>query len=361
MPQGRRGHVHTRRGCPHLCREITWALGATPSVGAVSRLRRTPDEGRSAYERLAALFDVPLPEPQGWVPEQDPSWELPWEAGWELPPEEDPVAPPPQAGPAQTAPAQTAPQPAGRAGPQPPVDPLAPTEPEHLPDRPLPPDPPASTRVLPSPLRGGRWEPGRRGALALVVVAALGAVLAGIFVLRSRPTEVSAPPLVRPAATASATPAEVVVVAVAGKVKRPGLVRLRPGARVDDALRAAGGALPGTDLGLLNLARLLVDGEQLLVGISLPPGSTTSSGGTLPPDGSAAGGPGRPSMAGAKIDLNAASIAELDGLPGIGPVLAQHILDWRTEHGRFESVDQLREVPGIGEAKYASLRDKVRV
>ena len=214
---------------------------------------------------------------------------------------------------------------------------------------------------MPSPLRGGRWEPGRRGALALLVVAALAALLAGIFVLRSRPTEVTAPPLVRPAATASATPAGVVVVAVAGKVKRPGLVRLPLGARVDDARRAAGGALPGTDTGLLNLARLLVDGEQVLVGITPPPGSALSSGGTLAPGGSAGGGPGRQGVPGAKIDLNAASVAELDGLPGIGPVLAQHILDWRTEHGRFASVDQLREVPGIGEAKFATLRDKVRL
>ena len=123
--------------------------------------------------------------------------------------------------------------------------------------------------------------------------------------------------------------------AVAGKVRHAGLVHLPLGSRVDDAVRAAGGPLPGVDPGLLNLARKLVDGEQVLVGVPTP--------GVLP---GAAAGPAGSGL----LDLNAAGAGDLEGLPGIGPVLAQKILDWRTEHGRFASVDQLREVPGIGDA-----------
>jgi competence protein ComEA len=119
-------------------------------------------------------------------------------------------------------------------------------------------------------------------------------------------------------------------------------VRLPPGSRVDDALRAAGGAT--APIGLLNLARRVVDGEQVLVGIAGgPPGTTAGS------------------AAAALLDLNTATAEQLDGLPGIGPVLAERIVDWRTEHGRFGSVDQLREVPGIGESKYAQVKAKVSV
>jgi competence protein ComEA len=191
-----------------------------------------------------------------------------------------------------------------------------------------------------------------------VVAALLAAAVAGGFALRNRPQEVPLPvveaagvPLPGSSASAPAAGAEVVV-AVSGKVRKPGLIRLPAGSRVDDAVRAAGGPAPGVDLGALNLARRLVDGEQVLVGIGPPPGAA-------PPAGAAAaGGAG---AAGALLDLNAASAADLDALPGIGPVLAQRIVDWRTEHGRFASVDQLREVTGIGEAKYEDLRAKVTV
>ena len=216
--------------------------------------------------------------------------------------------------------------------------------------------------LLPSPLRGGRWAPGHRGALALIGVAVIAALLAGVILLRGRPVEVTAPAVTNPGATnpgatnpgitnpgitVSTPPSGTVVVAVAGKVRRPGLIRLPVGSRVDDALRAAGGVVTGVDPGLLNLARLLVDGEQVLVGIAPAPGSGPASGGAP--------------AAGGKVNLNTATVADLDALPGIGPVLAQHVVDWRTEHGRFASIDQLREVSGIGEAKYASLRDKVQV
>lgn len=196
-----------------------------------------------------------------------------------------------------------------------------------------------------------RWrlDPGRRGAAALVAVALLAAAVAGVVAFRGRPQEVAVPvveaagaPL--PGASAEATSGEVVV-AVAGKVRTPGLVRLPAGSRVDDAVRAAGGPVPGADLGLLNLARRLVDGEQVLVGVEPPAGAPAAG-------GAAAGG---------LLNLNAASASDLDGLPGIGPVLAQRIVDWRTENGRFASVDQLREVTGIGEAKFQDLQAKVTV
>lgn len=217
--------------------------------------------------------------------------------------------------------------------------------------------------------RQGRVDPGRRGVGAMGLVALVSALVAGVVVVRSRPHEIVAPPVVaagvpvpgRPtaggaasagvatgsAATAgtaagpSASPS--IVVSVGGRVPRPGLVRLPAGSRVDDAVRAAGGALPGADLGALNLARRLVDGEQIQVGV---PQSAVAPG---------ASGPA------ALLDLNGATLQQLDALPGIGPVLAQKVLDWRTEHGRFGSVDQLREVPGIGESKYAELKGKVAV
>jgi len=209
-------------------------------------------------------------------------------------------------------------------------------------------------------VRTGRLDPGRRGAAALVLAALLAALLAGGVLLRGRPEEVPVPQVLSsgtplPGASAGAEPtgpvgpggSAEVVVSVAGRVVRPGLVRLPAGSRVDDALRAAGGPVEGSSPGLLNLARRLVDGEQVLVGVEPAPG--------MPATGSDAG------AAGGLLDLNTATIADLDDLPGIGPVLAQRILDWRSEHQRFASVDQLREVTGIGEAKYQDLKAQVTV
>jgi competence protein ComEA len=153
-----------------------------------------------------------------------------------------------------------------------------------------------------------------------------------------------------------------VVVDVAGKVRRPGLYRLPEGARVDDAVRAAGGSLRGVDLSSLNLAARVVDGQQILVGI----GGGVGVGG-----GAGVGGPGaapgaamsRSAVAGgtaaAMVNLNSATLDQLESLPGIGPVLAQHILDWRTQHGQFATVDQLQDVSGIGPAKFAALKGLV--
>ena len=141
------------------------------------------------------------------------------------------------------------------------------------------------------------------------------------------------------------------MVAVAGKIRHPGLVRLPAGSRVDDAVRAAGGVAPGASAGLVNLARKLIDGEQVLIGVDAPPGAVPGIGPSAATGASGA----------APIDLNAAAAGDLDHLPGIGPVLAERIVSWRTEHGKFASVDQLRQVSGIGESKYQQLKARVRV
>ena len=218
-------------------------------------------------------------------------------------------------------------------------------------------------RWLPAPAREARWDPGRPGARAVSAVAALAAVLAALGVWWDRPVPEPVPalpvlPAVAPAAAESAAgaappgPAAELVVSVVGRVVRPGVVRVPDGARVADALDAAGGPLPETDLTALNLARRLGDGEQLLVGIAAPPG--------VPADSGAAGAPAAAGGTSA-VDLNAATLEQLDTLPGVGPVTAQRILDWRTANGRFTAVEQLREVDGIGEARYAKLKDLVRV
>jgi competence protein ComEA len=147
----------------------------------------------------------------------------------------------------------------------------------------------------------------------------------------------------------STSPPATVTVDVAGKVRRPGIAVLDAGARVVDALEAAGGVRPGADVADLNLARLLVDGEQVLVGVPLPPGVAVSA--PAPP-----GGPPT-----ALVNLNTADASQLDELPEVGPVTAESILAWRTEHGAFSSVDELLEVDGIGEATLAKIAPHVTV
>lgn len=156
------------------------------------------------------------------------------------------------------------------------------------------------------------------------------------------------PALVTPAADASAHVADepaVVVVDVAGKVRRPGIATLPIGSRVVDALEAAGGVRRGVDLTTLNLARVLVDGEQIVVGIP-PPGGVAAPAASVP--GAAAGSP-------ALVNINTAGQTELEELPGVGPVTAAAILQWRTDNGPFTAVDELMEVSGIGEATLAEM------
>lgn len=227
-------------------------------------------------------------------------------------------------------------------------------------------DRPGEKRAPSQPAGGSAWDrwrtaridPGRRGVAVLAVVGLLAALLAAGVLLRSRPQPVAAPAVLSagvpvsasssatatPATPATSPPSGDVVVDVAGKVPRPGLVRLPSGSRVDDAVRAAGGALPGSDLSGLNLARRLVDGEQVAVGLPQPAAA---------PGGAAAGG--------GLVNLNSATVEQLDGLPGIGPVLANKIVAWRTENGRFGSINQLREVSGIGESTFARLKGQVTV
>jgi competence protein ComEA len=131
------------------------------------------------------------------------------------------------------------------------------------------------------------------------------------------------------------------------------VLRLPAGSRVSDALRAAGGVRAGTDLTALNRARVLLDGEQVVVGGPAPP----ALGGAVP--GSAGGGSTAPQPT-SPVSLGSATVDQLDTLPGVGPVLAQHIVDYRTQNGGFRSVDQLREVNGIGDRRFADLQPLVR-
>jgi competence protein ComEA len=216
-------------------------------------------------------------------------------------------------------------------------------------------------RWTPTGLRAARTDPGRRGAVALVGVALLAALAVAVYVWHGRPQPqpIAPPPVVTGAAptgpAASPTSARSLVVAISGKVRRPGVVTVPAGARVIDVLKAAGGPLPRADIGMLNLARKVADGELVTVGVPAPAPAGSGSAGEAPSAGDAAGGSTAP------IDLNTATPAELETLPGVGPVLAQRILDWRTEHGQFATVDQLSDVPGIGDARLAQLRDLVRV
>jgi competence protein ComEA len=221
-----------------------------------------------------------------------------------------------------------------------------------------------------------RADPGRAGAIALAAIAAI-AVLVTVFTLmREQPAPVMSAklPPVDMAATASRGPSpgpstrpnQPVVVSVVGLVHTPGLVTLAPGARIADALKAAGGSTDGADTIGLNMARQVDDGEQIVVGIAPVKGQPAVLGSSVSP-GSAA--PGTPSTTSAPtkgastapINLNTATVEQLDTLPGVGPVRAAAIVAWRNANGKFTSVDQLGEVDGIGPGRLEKLRPLVRV
>lgn len=216
--------------------------------------------------------------------------------------------------------------------------------------------------------------PAQVAVAAVLVAVALG--VAGWWLLRGQAHEQAVAPLAVTTSAAGApltsgatpttsgeptavgTASGEVVVHVDGEVQRPGVVVLPAGSRVADAVDAAGGALPDVDLAGVNLARPLVDGEQVLVGIDPPPGSSAGAPGSTAGAPGAAGG--TPGAAGA-VNLNTADLATLDTLPGVGPVTAQSILDWREANGGFTSVDELVEVDGIGEATLARIAPHVTV
>jgi competence protein ComEA len=189
----------------------------------------------------------------------------------------------------------------------------------------------------------------RSTALVLVSVALAALVLVGhrfAQVGAAKESDVVAAPL-EPATTTPARP--ILVVHVVGEVRRPGLYRLRDGARIADAVRRAGGANRKADLAALNLAAPLVDGVQVLVPSRVVPS-------TAGPAGSADGGS---QGTAAHVSLSSATVDELDQLPGVGPITAQKIVDYRAEHGPFASVDDLDAVPGIGPTRIEQLRDLV--
>jgi competence protein ComEA len=244
--------------------------------------------------------------------------------------------------------------------------------------------------MLPQSLRGARtaptaWALGGVGLILLIVAVVLGVrvaragaasaptvVMGGSVSALGGPAGESAlvsrsiPPAFASGSATGATAAAmgpsgssggsgVVVAHVVGAVARPGIVRLPAGSRVVDAVIAAGGSTRTADVSAVNLARPLIDGEQIVVPVR---GQVAGAPATAP--GSGVGAAAGPAVAGL-VDLNAATLAQLDSLPGVGPVLAQRILDWRVAHGRFTSIDELGEVDGIGEKALARLKPKVRI
>jgi competence protein ComEA len=193
--------------------------------------------------------------------------------------------------------------------------------------------------------------------LALCVAAALVMVLLGLSQLRRGGEESAAAP--RGAAEAPIAVQEDggggrLVIHVAGAVRVPGVYRLASGARVDDAVQRAGGATRRADLGGLNLAAKLEDGRQVLV-----PSRAPGGGGGGAAAGASGGGAAAEPAPGQPLNLNTATLEQLDTLSGIGPLTAQKILDFREERGGFGSVEELGEIPGIGDKRLASLREEV--
>ena len=258
---------------------------------------------------------------------------------------------------------------------------------------------------VPESLREARVDPGRRGALVLLLVAAVAAVATAVGVWRDQPepravdTSVvaalaissglapsdldtdpgtagsngqadssstagaGAPGAESPGdvAGSSALPAvREIVASVTGLVATPGLVTLPPGARVADAIAAAGGPAPDADLTGLNLAAHLADGDSVVIG-STPAAGGMASGVTGASPGGTPSAPGSVADATGLIDLNTADEAALDTLPGVGPVMAQNILAWRESNGRFSSIEQLQEISGIGPSRYAQISPLVTV
>jgi len=229
---------------------------------------------------------------------------------------------------------------------------------------------------VPEPLRNARLDPGRRGMVVLVLVAAIAAVATAFGVWRDRPEprpiETSTVAALSAGAaspagmavtttptTFDAAPAATqIVVSVTGLVASPGVVRLPADSRVADAIAAAGGAQPGANLTGINLAAKLADGDSVVVtDTPAPAGDRTA---TAQGSGAAGAGPAGPQPSGV-VNLNTADEAALDTLPGVGPVMAQNIVAWREANGKFTSIEQLQEISGIGPSRYAQIAGLVTV
>lgn len=211
----------------------------------------------------------------------------------------------------------------------------------------------------------------RSAALGIAVLAVLAVAATVVFVGQHRPREVAfsgdGSPVAVVGASSTASPptaagsasgaAGEVVVDVAGRVREPGLVRVPAGSRVADVIAAAGGFTRSKDAVSVNQARIVSDGEQIVVG----GGGAVAAGGGAGAGGTSSGGMGSGGAPARPVDLNSATLAELETLPGVGPVLAQRIVDHRTSNGRFTSVDELRDVSGIGDKTFTDLAPRVRV
>lgn len=250
---------------------------------------------------------------------------------------------------------------------------------------------PEPKRLLRAPdaVAQGRWQPSRPAIAAMFACALLAVAIFGVRLLLARDSvaapvaapapkasssvRVSAPATSLPGASTSPSPSASPTKAISmrihvvGAVAHPGVVSVASGARVWDAVMAAGGMTKEADPTGVNLARALTDGEQ--VHVPKPGEKWTPPADAQTPAANPAS-PGSPATSGAKqadgstsgtVNLNTADLAALDSLPGVGPVLAQRILEWRTEHGKFSTVDELGEVSGIGDKLLARLKPKVTV
>lgn len=208
-----------------------------------------------------------------------------------------------------------------------------------------------------------RLTPSPTVVAAALVAIVIVAVMAG-WAQGKTPTAKTSSPSSFPSSTSinssdaspvasSTVAAQKVLVHVAGKVKKPGVVRLDADSRVEDAINAAGGVLANTDVSALNLARKVNDGEQILVGVE---GADSSANGET---GETADGGGKTSGGNRKISINQATKEQLEKLPGVGESLAERIIAYRKEQGKFQSVEDLKNVSGIGEKKYAALADMI--
>ena len=345
--------------------------------------RRPPPEVDPDRLRSLLASARPRPEPtgrRGWVPSEEPP---PADTGWFDERPGDPSGEPWESGEGLGDPADDADPPESEGG-------------RHR--------PPPRVLTVPLVLRGARVAVTVRAVVAFVVVLAIAVVFFAVRVARAQQAAAPQPvpageglvgrtsvpsaftsaatlagtaapagavsdPSLASGASARGSPGRLVVVDVVGQVVHPGVVAVPDGSRVVDVLTAAGGPLSGADVQRLNLARLVADGEQVFVPRpgETPPVLVGALGGAGSGPVGTGGGSGGAASGGAAgttvavVDLNTATLAALDTLPGVGPVLAQRILDWRAQHGRFSSVDELGEVSGIGDKLLEQIRPKVRV